>query len=176
MSASRTRESDPAAGDAVPPGGGVSRPGSEPTDRGSSAAAAWAVVTDRMLRVVGGVFGVWAAVLAATVESFLVPLRVAGHRVPAAILLAVVANVVLAWYMREATGSRLATLLPGLVWFVVTVPMGSRTDEGDLILTGDNWVSLSLLLVGAGSVALGVFLAIGRRPRAERPLPSTLGR
>lgn len=115
---------------------------------------------DMVLRVVGGVVAVWGSIVAALLEAFLVPLRIDGVRVPICLLLAVVGNIVLMRFAHAATGNRFVALLPGLAWFAVTIVLSNQTAAGDTVLVGGDWVPLGLLLLGAGSVAVGAYLVV----------------
>ncbi|MGA8115635.1 MAG: hypothetical protein WCA46_18395 [Actinocatenispora sp.] len=122
-------------------------------------------VLDLTVRIVGMVVVVWGSVLAALLESFLVPLRVAGFRLPLSLLLAVVGNILFMYMAKWATGRRFLALVPGLLWFVVTIVMSGQTTEGDTVLIGGDWMPLALLLLGAGSVAVGAFLTVAPHRR-----------
>lgn len=119
-----------------------------------------------LIRLGGGALVVWLAVLAAVCEAFLVPLRVAGVRVPLALLLAVVGNLGLPWLARWVSGSRMVTMLPAMLWFLVILVLAGGTTEGDVVLAGDDWVALALLLAGSAAAAMGAYFALlGRQPR-----------
>jgi hypothetical protein len=101
------------------------------------------------------------ALLAAVWGAFLVPLRLASVPVPAAVLLACVANLVLGLVGGRLYG-RLGAALPGVLWFVVAAALQSRRPEGDLVvppsLTG--W---AFLLLGSISAAVPVGTTPPRR-------------
>jgi hypothetical protein len=124
--------------------------------RGSGARRAF----DLALRVFGGIVATWGGAMAATLEVFLVPLRIDGVRFPVTLLLVVVGNIVLMSFARSVTGNRLAALLPGLAWFVVTILLSGQTAEGDVVLLGNDWVPPVLLVLGAGSIAFGAYLVL----------------
>jgi hypothetical protein len=115
---------------------------------------------DLALRVLGGVVAVAGALVTAVIEVFLAPLRVGTVRVPISLVLAVVGNLVLVWFTYRATGKRAAVALPALVWMVVMVRAAGRTAEGDLLLTGDNWVGLVTILGGTVAFAAGAYRLI----------------
>lgn len=125
---------------------------------------------ETLVRLGGGVLVVWLAVVAAVCEAFLVPLRVAGVRVPIALLLAVVGNLALPWLARWLSRSRVMTMLPALLWFLVILVLAGGTTEGDVVLAGSDWVALALLLAGSAAAAAGAYFALlGREPqRAAR--------
>jgi hypothetical protein len=118
-----------------------------------------------VLRIAGGLVAVWGAVVAALLEAFLVPLRLGGVRVPICLLLAVVGNIALMRFAHAVTGNRFVALLPGLVWFAITIVLSSQTAAGDTVLVGGDWVPLALLLLGAASVAIGAYLVVVPRRR-----------
>ena len=107
-------------------------------------------VFDPLLRIAGGVLAVLATVLSAVLELFLAPLRLGGILVGVAVVLAVVANAAIGWFAVYTVGRRWA-LAP--VWGLWTVLMffgvGMRTDEGDYLVSADNWVGLVTVLAGS---------------------------
>ncbi len=121
---------------------------------------------ETLIRLGGGALVVWLTVLAAVCEAFLVPLRVAGVRVPIALLLAVAVNLALPWLARWLSRSRLMTMLPALLWFLVILVLAGGTTEGDVVLAGNDWVALTLLLAGSSAAAAGAYFALlGREPQ-----------
>ncbi|GAA0802980.1 hypothetical protein [Spirilliplanes yamanashiensis] len=111
---------------------------------------------DRALRVLGGVLGVAMALLSGLLELYLAPLRVAGVLIGVAALVAIPANVFLAWWAQRAVGARFAFALPWGAWtLLMFVAAGVRTDEGDQLLAPDNWVGMVLIL--AGSIAFAAY-------------------
>jgi hypothetical protein len=122
-----------------------------------------------VVRVLGGLVAVAAGLVTALVEVFLAPLRLGGVRIPVSPLLAVGGNLALVWFTHTVTGRRGAIVAPALVWMAVMVVSSGRTDEGDLLLTGDNWVGLVTILVGSVAFAGGAyFLLVPRRPALPR--------
>jgi hypothetical protein len=130
-------------------------------------------LVDLTLRVVGGVVAFLAGALTALVELLLATFRVAGHLVGVSVLIAIGANIVLSWFAHAAVGRRWAVVLPALPWFAAMVVAAGRTDEGDLLLAGDNWVGLAMIVVGAMTFAvMGFRLIIAPPPHARRgPVP-----
>jgi hypothetical protein len=124
-------------------------------------------VLDVATRVGGGVVATLLAVLFALVTALLVPLRVGPVPVPVSFLIAVGGNVVLVWFARRATGSRIGIVVPCVAWLGTMVVLGARTTEGDLVVPGD-WRGLGVLFLGATALAVAAFLAIAP------PRPSTL--
>ena len=119
----------------------------------------------RLATRVGG--GLLVAVLAAwlaLVEVFWLPLRVSGVPVPVSVLAAVAGNLLLVGLAARLTGSRLAAVLPAVVWLGVAVAAAIPRPEGDLLLTGSGLLgvlTLAFLLAGvvAASFAVGKVLA-----------------
>lgn len=109
---------------------------------------------DLALRVVGGAVAVAGGVLTAVLELILAGVRVAGQLVGVSVLVAIVANVALSWFAHQAVGRRWAVVLPALPWFAMMVLAAGRTDEGDLLLAGDNWVGLAMIVAGAMTFAV----------------------
>lgn len=127
---------------------------------------------DLVLRVLGALVAMAGALVTALIEVFLAPLRVGTVRLPLSLLLAVAGNLVLVWYTYRVTGKRAAVALPGLVWAVVMVRASGRTTEGDLLLTGDNWVGLLTILAGTAAFAAGAYALILPRRRQLPPRTS----
>jgi hypothetical protein len=118
------------------------------------------------VRIGGFVVALGLAGFSALFEAFLAPLRVGETRVPVALVAAVVGNVGLVWFTTFTTGRRLAAAGPALVWVAVMFAAASRTTEGDLILTSNNWIATSTLVVGSVAWAVGAYRVIlaGVRP------------
>lgn len=117
-------------------------------------APAWVPVLDTALRVVAGVIAAVAAVLTAALELLFATVRVGGYLIGVSALLAVVANVALSWFAHRAVGAGWAVAVPAVVWFAVMVVAAGGTAEGDILLAGNNWVGLALIV--AGSMAFAV--------------------
>jgi hypothetical protein len=118
-----------------------------------------------VIQIGGGAVVVWLAALAAVCEAFLVPFRVAGARVPLAVLLAVLGNLGLPWLARWLSRSRPVTMMPALVWFLIIVVFAGGTTEGDVVLAGNDWVAVGLLLAGSAAAAAGAWFAlVGQGP------------
>ena len=103
----------------------------------------------------------------ALVEVFWLPLRVLGVPVPVSVVAAVVGNLLLVGLAARLTGSRLAAVLPAVVWLVIAVAASLRRPEGDLLLVGGGvlgYLSLAFLLAGvvAAAFAVGKVLAAPR--------------
>ncbi|SOE01354.1 hypothetical protein [Blastococcus haudaquaticus] len=119
----------------------------------------------------------------ALVEVFWLPLRVGGVLVPLSIVVAVVGNLMLPAAVLRLSGSRLAAVLPAVVWLVVAVGAMVRRPEGDLVMTGGGAtgvVNLAFLMLGVVAAAFSVGRVLGgpRRPplRSESaPAPDPAG-
>jgi hypothetical protein len=124
-----------------------------PTEGTTTASARFA---DRLLRIAGGVLAVLMALLTGVLELYLTPLRAGGMLIGVAAVVAVPVNVGLAWFAQRAVGARFAFGLPWSAWTALMfVAAGVRTDEGDQLLAGDNWVGMVLIL--SGSVAFAAY-------------------
>jgi hypothetical protein len=135
------------------------------------------VILDQLLRFAGGLVAVGLAAAFAVYGAFLAPLYYPGSdfRLPVALVFALVGNPLLIWYTYRVTAHRLAVLAPAAVWCVVWLAASGKTTEGDLLITGDNWVGLTTLFVGPLAFAAGAYLTMIRRPAAStrvEPEPS----
>lgn len=111
---------------------------------------------ERTVKIAGVVVSVLATVFSALLELFLTPLRLGGVPVGAAIVLAVVANLAICWFVMTTVGRRWALAPPWGLWtLIMFFAAGTRTTEGDYLVGGDDWVALVMIL--AGSLAFAVF-------------------
>jgi hypothetical protein len=125
------------------------------------------------VRAAGAVVSVAGAFAVAAYGAFLTPFRVGATLVPVALLVAVGGNAALSWFAWTVTRSRVLGVLPGLVWVALSFLASSRTTEGDLVLTGNNWVATVYLLAGAATVGVCAYrLFIPRRPFPANSQPS----
>ncbi|MGC5288140.1 hypothetical protein [Micromonospora sp. DT231] len=115
---------------------------------------------DLGLRLAGAVVVVVAGVLSGVLELLLATVRVGGQLIGVSALLAVGANIVLSWFAHEAVGRRWAVALPAVPWFALMAVAAIRTNEGDLLLAGDNWVGLAMIVAGAMTFAVMGFRQI----------------
>lgn len=115
---------------------------------------------DLALRIAGGLVAVLAGTLTAVLELLLATLRVGGHLIGVSVLVAIAANIALSWFAHEAVGRRWAVVLPATPWFVLMSVAAVRTAEGDLLVTGDNWVGLAMIVAGAMTFAVMGFRQI----------------
>jgi len=116
---------------------------------------------ERLLSIAGAVVATGLGAVLGLFEAFLTPLRIPHSTyLPVALVLALIANPALSWFAAEVTGRRLAAILPAFAWCAVWFVAASKTNEGDLIITGNNWVGLVTLLAGPIAFALGVFIPV----------------
>jgi hypothetical protein len=123
-----------------------------------------------VLRVGGVLVGAGLALASAIWETVLSPLHAhiggVSFRLPLAVVLAVAGNVAILLFTYYVTGRMGLALLPAVVWIAVIVMAGRRTGEGDLLITGNNWVGVLLVLFGSVSWAVAAYwLAIRHGPR-----------
>ncbi|MFC5922138.1 hypothetical protein [Micromonospora vulcania] len=123
-------------------------------------------VLDLGLRVAGAVIVVVAGVLTGVLELLLATVRVGGQLIGVSALLAVGANIALSWFAHEVVGRRWAVALPAVPWFALMAVAAIRTTEGDLLLAGDNWVGLAMIVAGAMTFAVMGFRQILAPPPA----------
>ena len=130
---------------------------------------------NRVRQAGGAVLVLVVAVWMAVVEVFWLPLRVGGVLVPASVVAAVVANLLMPRLALRLSGSRLVAALTGVAWLVVIVAGMIRRPEGDLLITGGGAtgvVNLAFLLCGVLAAAYAVGRAVGGpRPPLTRSAP-----
>ncbi|MET8370668.1 hypothetical protein ABZU42_13200 [Micromonospora profundi] len=115
---------------------------------------------DLGLRLTGGIVAVVAGVVTGVLELLLATFRIGGQLVGVSVLLAIGANIALSWFAYEAVGRRWAVALPAIPWFALMAVAAVRTSEGDLLLAGDNWVGLAMIVAGAMTFAVMGFRQI----------------
>ncbi|MFC4017239.1 hypothetical protein ACFOW4_04675 [Micromonospora sp. GCM10011542] len=120
------------------------------------------------LRVAGGVVVAVAGVLTGVLELLLATVRVGGQLIGVSALLAIGANIALSWFAHATVGRRWAVALPAVPWFALMVVAAVRTTEGDLLLAGDNWVGLAMIVAGAMTFAVMGFRQILAPPSVPR--------
>lgn len=131
--------------------------------------AAESPLAGRLIGIAGVVLVTVTSALSAVVEAFFVPLRLGDVRVPVVLVAAVLANLALPWLGWWLSRLRVAVALPPLAWFVVTVVLAGGTDEGDIVLAGNDGVALALLVLGSAAAAAGAYFAL------LRVVPRSLG-
>jgi len=133
--------------------------------------------TEPAYKIVGTVVGLGLGIMSALWEVMVSPMHVTiGGTivpVPLATLLAIVGNIGLVWFMRTVTGRLPLAVLPGVAWFAVMFAASTKTSEGDLLITGDNWVGVTTILLGSVAWAGAAYLLMSRRrrPEADEPRP-----
>ena len=115
---------------------------------------------DLGIRLVGAIVVVVAGVVTGVLELLLATARVGGQLIGVSVLLAIGANIILSWFAYEAVGRRWAVALPAVPWFALMAVAAIRTNEGDLLLAGDNWVGLAMIVAGAMTFAVMGFRQI----------------
>lgn len=140
--------------DASGPGVGVAEPDVDPAALDAAPVSRLGRLVDVVLRIIGGILAVLMALLTGLLELYLAPLRVGGTLIGVSVLFSIVANIGLASFAVQAVGVRRAIVLPWVTWTALMfVAAGIRTDEGDQLLSGDNWVGMALVLVGSVAFA-----------------------
>jgi len=117
------------------------------------------------VRIGGVTIAVLAAVLTAVLELFLSPLRLGGVPIGVAVLAVVLANVAISWFAVTTVGRRWALAPPWAVWtLIMFFAAGTRTTEGDYLISGEDWVALVMILVGSLTFAVYTYRLILKRP------------
>jgi hypothetical protein len=132
-----------------------------------------------LIRVGGVLVSVVAAVVTGVLELLLTTLRAGdvvtiwkgdaigsggGPPIGLSILLAAVANYAIAWFAVSTTGRRWALAPPWALWtLMMLLAAGVRTNEGDYLLSGSDWVGLVMILVGSLTFAVYSYRMILRR-------------
>ena len=122
-----------------------------------------------VIRWFGLAVAIWGAVLLAWFGAFLTPLRWDTILIPVSVILAIAGNVLLVRFTHDVTGHALLSLLPGLVWLILTLVMSDRTTEGDLVLAQNNWVATVYLFAGSISIGFAFYRLINPRRRPAPP-------
>jgi hypothetical protein len=95
-------------------------------------------------------------------ESFLVGARPFGAGLPVSAVLAVVGNLVLGRLGAAVLRTTVGAAVPGLLWLGITLTLGSRTAEGDLVVT-NTFRGMALLVGGSAAAAVAVAWSAGRQ-------------
>jgi hypothetical protein len=134
-----------------------------PADEGPPAPPSRAI--ELTLRTAGVVIAVLATVLTGFLELFLTPLRLGGVPVGVAVPAVVLANLAICWFAVTTVGRRWALAPPWAVWtLIMFFAAGTRTTEGDYLISGDDWVALVMILVGSLTFAGYTYKLILRGP------------
>jgi hypothetical protein len=125
---------------------------------------------DRTIRIAGLVISILAAFLSGLLELFLTPLRLGGFPIGVAVPIAMAANVAIAWFAVTTTGRRWALGPPWILWTLMMLfAAGVRTNEGDYLLSGDDWVALIMILLGSLAFAVYSYRMILKRVPVTKP-------
>jgi hypothetical protein len=119
-----------------------------------SETAPWLRWLDYAMRGAGFVVAMWLTVFTAAFEAFLTPLYWDGYRLPVSAVAAVVVNLGLIWFTVTVTGRRMPVAAIAVVWVAVIVVASTKTGEGDLVLTDNNWVGIVTMLAGSLTFAV----------------------
>lgn len=111
----------------------------------------------------------YALVLVLTVElavwgAFLVGARPFGQAFPLAALVALVGNLVVGVAGGRVLGRQAGAVLPGVIWLVIALALGTRKQEGDVVVTS-SLRGLAFLVTGA----VAAVVAVGLADRAATP-------
>ncbi|HEX6498438.1 MAG TPA: hypothetical protein VF054_05325 [Micromonosporaceae bacterium] len=128
-----------------------------------------------LLGLGGTVVGLLAAVVTGVVEALYAPLRIGTVRVPLSPVLAAVFNILIIWFTYRVTRRRGLALLPGLAWFAVMIAAATRTTEGDLLFTGDDWMALVTIGVGTAAWVVAAYRLITTAMRVPPRRPPGTG-
>ncbi len=110
---------------------------------------------DLVIKVAGLLISMIAAFLTGVLEIFLSPLRAGGVLLGVSILIAAAGNYAIGWFAHATVGTRSAVALPWAIWtLLMFFAAGTRTTEGDYLIAGDNWVALTMILVGSLAYAV----------------------
>jgi uncharacterized membrane protein len=125
---------------------------------------------ERAIRIAGLVIAILAVILSGLLELFFTTLRVGGFPIGVSILMAVVANTAIAWFAVTTTGRRWALGPPWALWTLMMLfAAGVRTNEGDYLLGGNDYVALVMILLGSLTFAVYSYRMILKRPVAAKP-------
>jgi len=111
------------------------------------------------VRAGGAVVIVAAALLASVAGAFLVPLKVSGSYLPVAAVIGVASNIGLPLLALWWVKSRVAALIPGLIWFIVVL-LATQPDSAGGVVIANMWPATLYLLSGAAAIAVMGYLTI----------------
>lgn len=94
-------------------------------------------------------------------ESFLVGSRPFGTALPVSALIAVPGNLLLGRLGAAVLRRPVGAAVPGVIWLVITLALGTRTAEGDLVVT-NTFRGVALLIGGAAAAATAVAWSVAR--------------
>ena len=103
----------------------------------------------------------------AVAECFLTGARLGNHPLPVAAALAAAGNPVLGHAGRRLLGRTAGAVVPGVVWLVVVMVLGSQRAEGDVIVPA-TLRGYTLIAVGAVAAVIGGVLGATPQPPTSR--------
>lgn len=125
---------------------------------------------EALIRVGGAIVVAAAAVLAAVLESFLVPFHISGIAIPIAGALAFAGNWSLAALAVWWTGGRWSVVITTLAWFAVVLTASMPTAAGSLVISS-GFNGYALLLAGTAGIAVALWQYFRPRP-GGKPRPA----
>jgi hypothetical protein len=112
---------------------------------------------ERAVLIVTYVVLVAIGVLLATIETFLVPLRLAGGVEGLSAVLALLGNAVVGSIGGAGTRTTLGAILPGFGWFVAVAFFTFYVPGGGVVIPGALPVDPGIVAVGLALLILGIF-------------------
>ena len=112
------------------------------------------VASYALVLVLGVELAVW--------EAFLVAARPFGTALPLAAAVALLGNLVVGVAGGRVLGRPLGAVVPGVLWLVVALLLGTKTAEGDVVVTS-TFRGMAFLLVGTAAAAVPIGLAVAHR-------------
>jgi hypothetical protein len=117
------------------------------------------------LRLAGLLVACLGALLVAVLCAFLTPFRIGSFLVPVSLVLVVAGLTAVTRFAHTVTDHVGLSLIPGVLWLVLSLVLSVRTSEGDLVLISTNWVATVYLLVGSVTIGVLAFRMIVPRRR-----------
>ncbi|MEV6347781.1 hypothetical protein [Actinoplanes sp. NPDC051851] len=133
-----------------------------------------------VIRIAGTAIALIATVVTALLEIELSVLRLGGVTglfrgedvwsgggplIGLAAVLAIGANLAIAWFAVRVAGRNWAIGPPWALWTVIMLAAaGVRTNEGDYLISGTNWVALVMILTGSLAFAVPAYRMILQPP------------
>jgi hypothetical protein len=124
---------------------------------------------EAVIRVGGAVVVAAVAVLAAVLESFLVPFHIGGIAIPIAGALAFAGNWSLAALAVWWTGGRWSVVITTLAWFAVVLTASMPTAAGSLVISS-GFNGYVLLLAGTAGIAVALWQYFRPKPKTLAPV------
>ena len=108
------------------------------------------------------------AVLLAVLELMYLPLRIGSVQFPITAAVAAVTTPLLVSAAGRLSSHRGVAAAPMVVWFVTAFAFGGFGPGGDMVLLGNDWRTLLLLVGGALPSAMMLGIVLARNRVAER--------